>query len=73
MMTVGWRWGAEWTMQKTRVYVRGRVFGTVIDSAVTEHRPPLMPGLFIVRGIHTGDTPVTSVPSMGMNLSYERK
>jgi hypothetical protein len=42
MMMAGWRWGAEWTMQKTRVHVYGRGFGTVTDSAVKEQRPPLM-------------------------------
>jgi hypothetical protein len=26
VMMAGWRWGAEWTMQKTRVYVCGRGF-----------------------------------------------
>ena len=68
MMMVGWRQGAEVAMQKARVYVYGRGFGTVTDSAVTEHRPPLMPGLFIVRGIHTGDTPVTT----GSNSLHQR-
>jgi hypothetical protein len=41
MMTAVRRWGPEWTIQKTRVHVCGRGFGTVTDSAVTEHRPPL--------------------------------